>query len=263
MTIKKFILLGDTHGANVKPARQARRVYPDLQPNEIGLIILGDAGFNCGRPEEDAKWKKVANKIGVQIFCVRGNHDEHPTYLENVKLVYNDDINGLVYWQEEYKNIFYLLDGATYNIDGLNTLVVGGAYSIDKPYRLENNMFWESREQISQGEWDIIKYTHFGHHYDLVLTHTCTLSWQPKDLFLSFIDQSEVDNTMEIWFEELKNNITFDMWYFGHYHADRLVRPGVQMLYHIGDPIECAKARWIDKDPEYLIGWAKDPNYYL
>jgi diadenylate cyclase len=37
--IKKFILLGDTHGANVKPARQARRMYPDLQPNEIGLII--------------------------------------------------------------------------------------------------------------------------------------------------------------------------------------------------------------------------------
>ena len=92
MAIKKFTLLGDSHGANVKPARQARRMYPDLQPNEIGLIILGDAGFNCGRPEEDAKWKKVANKIGVQIFCVRGNHDEHPTYLENVKLVYNDDI---------------------------------------------------------------------------------------------------------------------------------------------------------------------------
>ena len=262
MAIKKFILLGDTHGANVKPARQARRMYPDLQPNEIGLIILGDAGFNCGRPEEDAKWKKVANKIGVQIFCVRGNHDEHPTNLENVKLVYNDDINGLVYWQEEYKNIFYLVDGATYNIDGLNTLVIGGAYSVDKPYRLENNMFWEPREQISQGEQDIIKYTHFGHHYDLVLTHTCPLSWQPKDLFLSFIDQSEVDNTMEIWLEELKNNITFDMWYFGHYHDDRLVRPGVQMLYKIGDPIENAKARWIDKDPEYLIGWAKDPNYY-
>ena len=76
----------------------------------------------------------------------------------------------------------------------------------------------------------------------------------------SLIEQ--VDKTMEIWLEELKNLITFDMWYFGHYHDDRLVRPGVQMLYKIGDPIENAKARWIDKDPEYLIGWAKDPNYY-
>jgi hypothetical protein len=30
MAIKKFILLGDTHGVNVKPVRQARRMYPDL-----------------------------------------------------------------------------------------------------------------------------------------------------------------------------------------------------------------------------------------
>lgn len=236
-------------------------MYPDLQPNEIGLIILGDAGFNCGHPEDD-NWKKLANKIGVQIFCVRGNHDEHPTNLEDIKLDYNYDISGFVYWQKKYKNIFYLVDGATYNIDGLSTLVIGGAYSIDKPYRLENNMFWEPREQISQEEWDNIKHTHFGYHYDLVLTHTCPLSWQPKDLFLSFIDQSEVDNTMEIWLEELKDNISFDMWCWGHYHQDRLERPHCQLMYKKMESLENIWNRWHVKDND-TVYLPKSPNYYF
>lgn len=266
--IKKWIIIGDTHGANTQVIRRARKMYPNLLPNEIGLIILGDAGFNCGRPEEDAKWKKIANKIGVQVYCVRGNHDQHPKYInENgycFSKGFDENTQGLVYQQEKYPNIKYFLDGHEYIIDGLRALVIGGAYSIDKNYRLENNMFWEPHEQLTEEEMKDISETFEGEHFNLILSHTCPLSWQPKDLFLTFINQKEVDNSMEAWMEKFRSLITFDMWYFGHYHHDRLVRPyGVQMLYKNMDTLDDAKARWIDKDPEYLIGWAKDPNYYL
>jgi len=266
--IKKWLITGDTHGANTQVIRRARKMYPNFLPNEIGLIILGDAGFNCGRPEEDAKWKKIVNKFGVQVYCVRGNHDQHPKYMNENEYCFDkffdENVQGLIYQQKKYPNIKYFLDGHEYIIDGLHTLVIGGAYSIDKNYRLENNMFWEPHEQLTKQEMKDISETFKGEHFNLILSHTCPLSWQPKDLFLTFIDQKEVDNSMEVWMEEFKDLITFDMWYFGHYHQDRLVRPcGVQMLYKNIDSLDKAKARWIDKDPEYLIGWAKDPNYYL
>ena len=31
--------------------------------------------------------------------------------------------------------------------------------------------------------------------------------------------------------DEVKNNIGFKVWLFGHYHADRLERPGVEMFH--------------------------------
>ena len=264
MAIKKFILLGDTHGANVKPARQARRMYPDLQPNEIGLIILGDAGFNCGRPEEDSKWKKIVNKIGIQIFCVRGNHDVRPEKIERMVSLYNKDIQGWVYNEPDaYPNIFYLIDNEIYIINGLRTLVVGGAYSVDKEYRLKNNMFWEPEEQLNENQRRAILKDNENKHFNLILSHTCPISWQPTDLFLSFVDQSTVDNTMEVFLEELKDTISFDCWLFGHYHKDRLMRPNVMMLYQSIISLEDIVEICINKNLEYTMGWEKDPKYYI
>jgi hypothetical protein len=36
---------------------------------------------------------------------------------------------------------------------------------------------------------------------------------------------------MEKWLDDFKNNIDWKIWLFGHYHDDRLIRPGVEMYY--------------------------------
>ena len=101
--IKKWLITGDTHGANTQMVRRARKTYPGFASQEIGLIILGDAGFNCGHTEDD-KWKKNVNKIGVQVYCVRGNHDQHPKYMNKNRYCFNkvfdENVQGLVYQQE-------------------------------------------------------------------------------------------------------------------------------------------------------------------
>ena len=42
---------------------------------------------------------------------------------------------GLVYREEEYPNLVFAKDGEIYDIAGKKTIVIGGAYSVDKWYR--------------------------------------------------------------------------------------------------------------------------------
>lgn len=43
-----------------------------------------------------------------------------------------------------------------------------------------------------------------NNYFDFVLTHTCPRCWEPTDLFISGIDQSAVDKSMEDWLDKLK-----------------------------------------------------------
>ena len=103
---------------------------------------------------------------------------------------------------------------------------------------------WNKDEQLTKEEMNSISERFSGKHFTLVLSHTCPVSWQPFDLFLSGLDQSTVDNTMENWLETFKDKIDWDIWLFGHYHDDRLVRPGVEMYYNGIEDLQDILMRW-------------------
>ena len=117
-------------------------------------------------------------------------------------------------------------------INGYKVLVIGGAYSVDKFYRLEKGWTWFENEQLTAKEMAHIEQKHSGKTFDFILSHTCPISWQPRDLFLDGIDQNEVDTSMEVWMESFKNKIVFNTWLFGHYHIDRIQRPYVEILFN-------------------------------
>ena len=90
---------------------------------------------------------------------------------------------------------------------------------------------WFADEQNSEDKRIKILEDFKDKEVDIILSHTCPLDWQPTDLFLRSVDQSMVDNSMEKWLNEIKDNVKYKLWLFGHYHADRLVRPHVEMMY--------------------------------
>lgn len=260
----EFLITGDKHGSFTYLLDDLQHFYGDHKPEDLGIIILGDAGLNFYLNKTDEKKKAFLNARGYKFYLVRGNHELRPSMLENIQKVYDWDVNGDIYIEEEYPNIKYLIDGEYYFINGFKCLCLGGAYSVDKEYRLLNHYPWFPDEQLSEKEMEDIFYRLDGDHFDFVLSHTCPYSWMPKDLFLSFIDQSKVDNSMEIWMDDFKDKIDWDVWLFGHYHSDRLVRPGVEMFYHRIDSLDNIANRWdhYDATGELPEGYACDPKFF-
>ena len=259
--IKHWIITGDTHGRVATRIENIKRNMSEYSPKETAIIILGDAGLNYYLNKTDKKEKKIVNDYGYLIYCVRGNHEARPSAVPEMEYLEDKEVKNFVYYQREFPNIRYFIDGFDYEINGMKTLIIGGAYSVDKHYRLEMGYQWFENEQLDFAERSNITNKLTYYKYDLILAHTCPYSWRPTDLFLNCIDQSTVDNTMELWLEENKEKFNDTIYLFGHYHDDRLVRPKVEMYYYKFDTLDNIVARWASgKQPDYY--YPKDPNYF-
>lgn len=124
-----YYITGDIHGSVLD---LSCRIKENSIKQGDCLIILGDACFNYFGTLQDTILKTKANNLGVTLFCIHGNHEIRP---ENMK--YKETIwNGRKVWYEpDFPNLLFAVDGEVYNIDGNKTLVIGGAYSVDKYYR--------------------------------------------------------------------------------------------------------------------------------
>ena len=236
MKLTQWLVTGDTHG-DFSRFYALNEAVPDGEM--WAVIILGDAGLNFWLNKRDAKNKyRICQKYPKLCFyCVRGNHEARPEDVEGMEAIFDSAVWNYVYWEPEYPNIAYLQDGVKYYFGDHSALVCGGSYSVDKWYRLERQAMgyyggWFENEQLSKEEMDNITNTFKNEEFDLILAHTCPLSYQPIDLFLSFIDQDKVDNSMEVWFEDLIQQIKFNKFLFGHYHQDRIINEKARMFYY-------------------------------
>ena len=221
--------MGDIHG-EVFHVRDAIARY-EITDKDV-IVILGDVGINYyGNNHGDQHRKKKLNKLGVPIFCVHGNHEMRP---ETIPTYHEDKWQGgTVYVEDAYPNLLFAKDGEVYDLDGQSTLVIGGAYSVDKWYRLRMDMNWFADEQPSDEikgrvtrkledlEWQV----------DVVLSHTCPEQYIPVEAFLSGIDQSTVDNSTEEWLGNIEEKLNYTAWLCGHWHINKRIDK-LQFLYH-------------------------------
>ena len=275
--IKNWIITGDTHGGSAAITRieNIHRNMEDCVPKYTGIIILGDAGLNFYLNNTDKKYKKILNDMGYHIYCVRGNHEERPENIPGMILVEDENVDNAVWIQEEFPNIRYFVDGNEYNIGGHSALVIGGAYSIDKWYRLARAGYspaeaetanpkkcgWFKSELLTPEELEVIEDKVANKEYDFIFTHTCPFSWEPTDLFLRGIDQSQVDKSMEFWLDELRHHVDWHVWLFGHYHADRIERPRVEQMYMDYEKLETIWNRWYDEKTYEKEWWLPKSPY--
>ena len=274
--IQNYFITGDKHG-NFHTILQNELVKnPDN-----AVVILGDDGLNFSLNKYDDRLKKeISQNSSCVWYCVRGNHGARPQDVEGYKLIHDDDVNGEVYVQDEYPNIRFFKDWGKYQLGEYTVAVIGGAYSVDKWWRLQRANIqtkidkdyfnpkktgWFYNEQLSTDEMVQAMHELSGAQYDFVFSHTCPYSLMPTDLFLSFIDQSTVDNSMEKWMEELKDKFDWNIWLFGHYHADRLERPHVEMYYNDLESLDTIFYRWEHYDCTEELDWwlNKSPNFYM
>lgn len=211
-------ITGDTHGCFERIERFCRG---QKTSREDILIILGDAGINYVSREHDREKKRYLESLPITLFCIHGNHERSPCTIDSYqKKIWH---GGTVYFEEEYPDLLFAKDGGIFELNGKKTIVIGGAYSIDKMIRIRCHYGWWPDEQPSD---EIRKYVEqqlekAGWCVDAVLSHTAPLKYEPVEFFLTGVAQSLVDKSTETWLDGLEDRMQYEKWYCGHYHAEK------------------------------------------
>lgn len=176
-------------------------------------------GVNLLGYVQDEPKKRFIQDLPITLFCIRGNYDAAPD-----PLIYHTEkrFGGDVYVEEGYENILFAKDGEIYDFgNGSKAVVIGGAYSVDRDYRIANHLPWFRDEQLSDeikahvqaqlvaNDWKV----------DYVLSHTTARKFEPIETFT--MDQTGIDKSTEDWLDMIEERLVYKKWYCGHFHIEK------------------------------------------
>lgn len=241
-------ITGDTHG------RFDRIEYfcddnHTTKENDV-MIILGDASVNYFSDSRATRMKKYLSRMPITFMLIRGNHEARPNEAWPV-IAKTGPVDGDFIVEEEYPSILYMQDGGVYTLHtdsgDKKAFVIGGAYSVDKQHRLEmyqagnHDYKWFADEQLSKEEMEEVSKKLDAamdiSRIDYLFTHTCPMGVEPRDVFLSYVDQTTVDTSTEDFLENMKQKIMakqggYDRWFCGHWHINRLGPDNTEFLFN-------------------------------
>ena len=214
----QVVFSGDPHGSF---ARLYYYCIASKMTDKSLMILLGDVCVNYFLNDNDLPQKRNLALLPCKVLIVHGNHEarayKQPGYTEQ------DFCGGKVYVHPDFPNQLFAKDGSIFHINGVTMAVCGGAYSVDKWYRIDNGLPWFEDEQPDEQTRRYVEEQLAGADWkvDLMLTHTCPHECEPRDAFIKGICQGEVDKTVEHWFDEIKKNLDYKKWLCGHFHIER------------------------------------------
>lgn len=207
------------------------------------LIVLGDNGVNYWGPHRDKHIKNYLASLPITFFMIKGNHDQRPS--KKLYHVAAEDahplLRGTCLVEDAYSSLLFApMYGACeffVQTGWKKSFVLGGAYSADKWYRLQmqemgrSGYRWFPDEQLTNWEMREAEEMIRDYEPEIILSHTCPFKYIPRDMFLSQIDQSTVDDTMEHWMDGIEESTPYRKWYCGHWHTNRSI-DRMRFMYH-------------------------------
>lgn len=223
-----IFVVGDTHGGlDVRKLESKRfKEGKSLTKNDY-LIVLGDFGiWKNKRAQDFLNW--ISEKKWTTLF-VEGNHEDY-NYLNTFPLV--DMFGNKV--RKINDSVYQLLRGEIYNIDGYKFFAFGGARSLDRfSASRQEGIDWFPEEECSYKEEAaaLLNLEKENNKVDFIVTHTCsksTLDYLGR-IYGMYIEDYDNQNK---FFEELKSNIEYKHWFFGHIHKDMNVNEKETVVYN-------------------------------
>lgn len=215
--MSRIFLTGDTHGDISRLLKWDTGKF--LSKTDY-LIVLGDFGLifrvdSDGILEEIEKIKQLEALPFTTLF-IDGNHENFDRLLSDFKSV--KLLGGNAHKISD--SIYHLKRGEIYTINDKTFLTMGGATSIDRSFRIQGFDWW-NQENISYKDIKraISNADKLGKRIDFVLTHAAPESMAESLMFRS--KQYFYDNDPNsLLLDELKMDIKWNQWYFGHYHCN-------------------------------------------
>ncbi len=204
---------GDTHGI------ASRFEDPRLRKLKHGdtLIICGDFGFLWNGSKEEMNVLKRLSKKKYNICFVDGTHENFDMLSKlKIKKWNGGKVHHIA------ANIFHLMRGQVFTIEGTKIFTMGGGESPDIDIRFEmdtwSDMEIPTREELVEGVDNLQKY---DGKVDLIITHEPPA--KIKDFLLLHTGSDASITAINTYLEDVSRICTFEHWYFGSLHLDKFI----------------------------------------
>ena len=244
-------ITGDCHADWSRFAKRYFRAGDEMTAEDF-VIVCGDFGIWHDTKEERWNLDWLAKKP-YNILFVDGNH-------ENFDRLYSDEFpvvefhGGMAHKIRE--NVYHLMRGYIFELCGKTFFAFGGASSHDiqdgildrkdyksnhefnkvyrdwyesgKMFRVNHESWWEqempSDEEIAHG---LMTLKDHGNKVDYIITHC-----GPQQEVSMYSHGYYTPDKLTSYLNMISNVVTFDKWFFGHYHEDLRILDKYEMLYH-------------------------------
>lgn len=236
---------GDTHTEFGRFTKYYRKRLPFRMGEDDFCIVCGDFGLlweKGGTLDYNLDW---LSRLPFRILWVQGNHENYDMIAEYAP----EEWNGGRVRHIVRDRIILLERGQVFQIEGKRFFTFGGASSHDiqggildrtspsfktdriravnrkQPFRILNESWWAAElpgeEEIRESRRNLEQ---AGYEVDYVITHCASNRMQES--MRRYYSGSKPDNgfygqdVLTDYFEELEEKLSFQKWYFGHYHDD-------------------------------------------
>ncbi len=237
-------LTGDCHGDY---GRFSTENFPEQKEmsREDYVIVCGDFGY-WDRSAWQEWWRKWLSRKPFTLLWVDGNHENYDMLAELPEERWQ---GGRIHRVSE--NIFHLMRGQVFTLQGARIFAFGGARSHDIQdgildpqapdfkrkykalrsrnawFRVNRRSWWEeempNEEEFLEGKRNLERQ---DWKVDYIVTHCAPTSIQAIAGAGSFQPDALTD-----YLEEIRRRCSYQRWFFGHYHDNRNVTEKDLMLY--------------------------------
>lgn len=204
----RLLIVGDSHG----DLNFMTQMIHKAMVNDIKTIIqLGDFGFvwNDIGDLYNTNAKKLsmlndaAAMAGVEILFLPGNHEDWDMLeaLQGANWMFPDT--------RVDTNIIYLGKVNEFMMGDVTFATVGGAYSIDRGWRVLNESWWQ-QEELADDDIDYVRTLYSP--VDVLLTHDAP-TWQQLNIMP--IVESHIHRQR---MNQVHDHLKPKLWLHGHYH---------------------------------------------
>ena len=244
-----IFVTGDCHGDFRKFSSQAFPEQNEMTLNDY-VIVCGDFGIWADDSSE-RYWLNWLSEKPFTILFVDGNH-------ENFDRLYGGEFQEVNFCggraHRIRHNIFHLMRGHVYEIEGKKFFAFGGAQSHDiddgildekdfgsyremlkkagemrranKMFRINHVSWWElempTRTEMAFGMKTLEEH---GNKVDFIISHCCPQS-------IASICGYRNGDILTEYFDVIADTTEFTKWFFGHYHGDKQILGDFIMLYN-------------------------------
>lgn len=241
---------GDTHGEFTRLSNRHMKSKGLKLTTDDYVIVCGDLGL-CWAPGGTFDYEcKFFKGKPYTVLWVQGNHENYDMIREfALEEWHGGKVRHIV------RNKIILLErGQVFCIEGKTFFTFGGASSHDVgggifdrsdpdfrlkirqakernlPYRILGESWWPeelpSKEEMSEGLANLGK---AGNEVDYIITHCC--STRIQNVLDPGPGQLYKPDVLTEYLDQLEGNVSFQHWYFGHYHADMRIDSKHTLLY--------------------------------